>query len=367
MKLWGAILIAAFLSSALIVVGAIRLRAPGGSSVEALAGPRKTLDPLFPAPPFAFTSHRGEQVTSEKLRGQPYVANFIFTSCRTVCPLLTSKLVQAQRALTGVDVRFVSFSVDPTHDTPDALAAYAKQWNPDEARWALLATTPTTLPALAAGFHVTAEKNTAPNALDSVIHSAVFVLVDGEGQVRGVYDSDHREDFEALLRDTRTLTRTRAGEKTLAATGKSGEVLYHELSCVACHERPELAPALRGLLGKTREMEAANLVTIDREYLRESIIAPDLKRVRGYPLKMPSYDGLVADEDLTVLVEWLAVRPLDAAPAVDDATLETDPVCHMQVRTGPTALHVDHAGQPVWFCSELCRDRFMKTPAAFLK
>jgi protein SCO1/2 len=366
-KLWGAILIAAFLSSALIVVGAIRSRAPSASSAEAFTGAPKTLEPLFPAPAFTFPGHRGQPVSDQTLRGAPYVANFIFTTCRTVCPLLTSKMVQAQHALTGANLRFVSFSVDPAHDTPEALAAYAKQWNPDESRWDLLSTGEKTLPVVAAGFHITAQANPAPNATDAIIHSAVFVLVDAQGQVRGIYDSEERANFDALLRDARSLANAPAGARVLAVTGKSGEVLYHELSCVACHERPELAPPLRGLLGKQREMEASNLVTIDRAYLRESIIAPDVKRVRGYPLKMPSYDGLLAEEDLTTLVEWVALRPPDAAPAADDAPVELDPVCHMKVRTGPTALHVDHDGHPYWFCSELCRDRFVKAPASFLK
>jgi protein SCO1 len=366
MKLWGFVLIAAFLASSLIVVGALRMRAPSASSAEAFTEKPHRLEPLWAAPDFSFVDHQGATITPATLARTPYVANFIFTTCKTVCPLLTSKMVQAQRALAGVPVQFLSFSVDPAHDTREALLAYSKQWNATEPRWHLLATQPDTLTRVTAGFHITAEANTMPNALDPIIHSAVFVLVDGAGQVRGIYDSEHREDFDAMLRDTRALANAPPGATVLVPTGKSGEVLYHELSCVACHERPELAPSLRGLLGKARELEAANLVTADRAYLRESIVYPDNKRVRGYPLKMPSYDGLLADADLTTLVEWIATRPADG-PAAPGVTVETDVVCHMKVRAEPTALHLEYDGRTFWFCSELCRDRFVKTPEAFAK
>src|SRR5262245_58590644 len=82
------------------------------------------LKSLFPAPDFAYTDQRGARVTKQALAGRPWVANFVFTTCRTVCPLLTAKMVQLQRKLPGVPVRFVSFSVDPEHDTPQALLEY---------------------------------------------------------------------------------------------------------------------------------------------------------------------------------------------------------------------------------------------------
>src|SRR5581483_6129026 len=107
------------------------------------------LKPLFAAPDFRYTDQRGATVTKQSLSGQPWVANFIFTTCRTVCPLLTAKMVQLQRKLPGVPVRFVSFSVDPEHDTQAALLDYAMRWAPDEPRWSLLQTDAQTLPKLA--------------------------------------------------------------------------------------------------------------------------------------------------------------------------------------------------------------------------
>ncbi|MFT3711153.1 MAG: SCO family protein [Archangium sp.] len=314
------------------------------------------LPPMWPSPDFAFRSQTGETVTKGALLGTPYVANFIFTTCRTVCPLLTAKMVRVQREL-GPDakVRFVSFSVDPGNDTVEKLAEYQKQWNPDEKRWSLLETTQAGLDDVARGFHVTAQRT--DGGLDAVMHSAVFLLVDANGVVRGAYDSEDPEDFKKLLAKTRGLlgTNNAAPEKK----ERSGEVLFHELSCSNCHERPELAPPLGGLIGQRRELETRLLVTADEAYVKESILAPDAKRVAGYPLHMPSYAGHVTNEELNSLYVYVSALPAPAA--APSAEVAVDPVCHMKVRVTPDALKIDDH----YFCSAWCRDRFKENPDAY--
>ena len=316
--------------------------------------------PLFPAPDFTFRDQHGEAVTKASLAGQPYVANFVFTTCRTVCPLLTSKMVRLQRELPGLPVHFVSFSVDPEHDTVEALAAYAQQWNPDEKRWLLVETTTPGLAELARGFHVTAERT--DGGIDAVMHSAVFVLVDGYGVVRGVFNSEESGDFKALLRDLRTLGGGTA--PTPRSRPRTGEVLFHELSCINCHTRPELAPPLGGLLGQRRELETRLLVTADEAYLRESIVAPAAKRVAGYPLMMPSYEGHLTMEELDLLVKYVETLP---PPITNpDVGVAVDPVCHMKVRVTPNAMSVQlDGGAPKYFCSEWCKARFAENPDAY--
>jgi protein SCO1/2 len=316
---------------------------------------------LFPTPDFAFRDQHGQPVTKTSLTGQPYVANFVFTTCRTVCPLLTSKMVRLQRDLLGVGVRFVSFSVDPQHDTVEALAEYAQQWNPDEKRWLLLETTPPGLEAVAQGFHVTAQRTDA--GIDAVMHSAVFVLVDERGVVRGVFNSEDPEDFAALARGVRTLVGTVAPPKPTKA--RTGEVLFHELSCANCHERPELAPPLGDVLGHQRTLETGLLVTADEAYLKESIVAPVAKRVAGYPLMMPTYQGLLSMEELDGLVKYVIALPAPTAPSAD-VEIAIDPVCHMKVRVTPNALTAQlDGGQPMHFCSEWCRARYVENPDAY--
>lgn len=323
--------------------------------------PRSDSPPaLFASPDFSFKAQTGAAVTRASLAGQPYIANFIFTTCRTVCPLLTSKMVRLQRELPGVAIRFVSFSVDPEHDTVAALAAYAQQWNADEKRWLLLETTTPGLAAIASGFHIVADRT--EGGVDAVMHSAVFVLVDQYGVVRGVFNSEESEDFKALLRDVRTLVGSAAPPAPRKA--RSGEVLFHELSCANCHEHPELAPPLGGLPGQRRELETRLLVTADEAYVKESIVAPAAKRVAGYPLMMPSYAGHVTTEELDELVKFIATLPPPATnPGVATAI---DPVCQMKVRMTENALKVQRdAGDPAYFCSEWCKARFIENPDAY--
>lgn len=354
-SLWVAVGVVAFTASAIILGVAARLKPPPASAAESFAEHPHELAPLWAAPPFSFPNQRGVTVSPATLSGQPYVANFIFTTCRTVCPLLTAKMVQVQRQLPDAPLRFVSFSVDPEHDTPAALAAYAQRWNPTEARWELLSTEANTLPALAAGFHVTASKNADSAALDPIMHSSVFVLVDAQGLVRGVYDSEHREDFQALVRDARTLAHDGA---PAPRAERSGDELYHQLSCAGCHENNALAPSLHGLKGRQRELEASNLVVADHAYVVESILAPDSKRVRGFPLRMPTYDGLLTPAELDALADYVLSLPEEGANARADVGTAIDPICGMSVRMTPDALKLEADGGTVYFCSAHCRRVF---------
>ncbi|MCU0702191.1 MAG: SCO family protein [Myxococcaceae bacterium] len=330
---------------------------------EALAHQeKKSLEPLFPAPAFSYRDHRGALVTPQSLAGTPYVANFIFTTCRTICPLITAKMVQLQRALPGVPVRFVSFSVDPEGDTAEALTAYATKWAPDEPRWSLLVTDERTLPVTVAGFHVTAEKAKA-GSLDPIIHSSVFVLVDGAGLVRGVFDSEHSSDLKALTNAVRTLTN--AAPATLEPLPTEGVELYHALSCASCHEAPELAPPVLGRRGARIEFDNGLVTTFDEAYVRESLLAPDARRAKGYPLHMPAYDGIGAAA-LDTLVRYVLEAPATPTAAGGHAEVALDPVCHMQVRVSSDTLASEQGGRRTYFCSKHCLKRFEATPGAFL-
>ncbi len=350
----------------LTIVGLFSLRFvahPANRPAESFAerGPSQKFEALWRVPEFSTVDHHSTPVTPQTLSGQVWVANFVFTQCKTVCPMLTAKMVQLQRRLAGVELTFISFSVDPEHDSPETLSAYAHQWAPHETRWRLLSSTPPMLKAIADGFHITAKQASAKD-LDPILHSSVFVLVDREGLVRGVFDSELRTDFRALEQGARLL----AGNARVVAPSEPDDPdsQYHALGCVNCHERPELAPPLVNLSGARREFDTGLVADVDAAYLRESILAPEAKRVRGYPLKMPSYDGLLDDTQLTKMIAWLQQRRAQA-PAGPEVTLQVDPVCHMQVRATPEALHAETDGGTSYFCSERCRAQFVANPSAF--
>jgi protein SCO1/2 len=348
---WALLAAATFAAICITLALVLSPRRPAAAEAfSSIRHPAGVLPKLWPSPHFSLVDQHGAPVTDGSLRGQPYIADFIFTQCTSACPMMTAKMVQLQRRLRAAEVRFVSFSVDPAHDTPAALATYATRWNPSESRWSLLATTPDSLARVMEGFRVTAEATSDPGS--PILHSTLFFLVDADGNVRSVYDSDDTRALDALVGDAASLAASRT-----ASTG--APALYGSLGCAGCHDNPQIAPPLVNLRG-TRRLEGGGTVTIDDDYLRSSILDPARDRVAGYTVRMPSYRGILTDAQVGALVTELRARTSDAGSEHDDVRVVVDPVCHMKVRTAPGAFHATVDGAEYYFCSATCRDAFLK-------
>ncbi|HTQ03066.1 MAG TPA: SCO family protein [Polyangiaceae bacterium] len=342
---------------------------------------------LWHVPEFKLVDQGGAAVTPSSLAGQPWIADFIFTTCTSVCPMLSAKMRLLERALPAPDLRFVSFSVDPEHDTVDALRAYGERWSPGDRRWLLLRTEADSLATVSKGMRVTV--TATGDAENAIIHTSMFFLVDAAGEVRGVYDSNDAGALARLVDDAHELSPNGAGPSAAQGAGRSGEQLFREIGCGACHDDAEVAPSLRGIWGKAVAFEDGASATVDAAYVRESLTAPALHLVRGYPNLMPSYANALSDSDVDALVEYVhglstqvapalasgmpsaAVMSPHAASAGSAAEAEpgvvVDPVCGMQVRATSDAPHADYAGHTFYFCSASCRDAFAKNPAHYGK
>jgi len=149
---------------------------------------------LGQVPHFSLTDQQGRQVTDADLLGQVWVANFVFTRCPSVCPLLTAKFAALQKQLGSLPVRFISISVDPEYDTPQVLAAYAARFEADANRWQFLTGPLADIErTVVQGFKIHRGDPT-PSANDptlvEIMHGEHFVLVDASGAIRGYYRSD---------------------------------------------------------------------------------------------------------------------------------------------------------------------------------
>jgi protein SCO1 len=161
--------------------------------------------PRFGAlPDFRLTERSGRPLSLADLRGRPWVADFIFTQCGGACPAMTARMARLRRDLSK-DVASVSFTVDPAHDTPEVLARYAAAFRADEG-WHFLTGPQKDLYDLSVGgFKLAAME--VPAAEQGAggdgpfLHSSKFVLVDGEGVIRGYYDSTDEPALRALLAD----------------------------------------------------------------------------------------------------------------------------------------------------------------------
>ena len=177
------------------ILAAFLLRRDQGRGGLAGSGPPEVLPVLFSIPDFALTNQAGRVVTQSELRGRVWLADIIFTQCAGPCPEMTRRMAELQTALpAAMPVRFVTLTTDPVHDTPAVLAAYARRFGAQAGRWEFLTGTKRQIAELAVkGLKLTAldkEPAQRENADDLFIHSTQFVLVDGRGQARAVFESD---------------------------------------------------------------------------------------------------------------------------------------------------------------------------------
>lgn len=153
---------------------------------------RKIADTIFHTiKPFELTDPLGHDFSSSRLKGHIYVCNFFYTSCPDVCKLVHSGMDSLIRIF-GIhpDIKYLSITVDPAHDTPAILKTYAARYKADPRRWYFLTGNRDTINALARkAFLVDSGPAT---------HSQLLTLVDGHGHIRGYFDGTQEKEFKRL-------------------------------------------------------------------------------------------------------------------------------------------------------------------------
>lgn len=162
----------------------------------------KPLPVLGQIPAFQLTAQDNQAFDSRTLAGKVWVADFIFTTCPGPCPMMSSRMRQIQTATAALpDVRLVSFTVDPAHDTPPVLAEYSKHFLAQPGRWYFLTGDQARLNDLGLNaFHL----NPVDGNLD---HSTRFTLIDRRGRIRGYYAFSDDDFPKRLVADVRALDR----------------------------------------------------------------------------------------------------------------------------------------------------------------
>ncbi|EGQ27847.1 SCO family protein [Mammaliicoccus sciuri] len=165
-------------------------------------------DHKYKVEPFEFTNQNHEKVSNEDLKGDVWLAQFIFTVCTSACPPMMNNMVELQENLQaeGVeDYKIVSFSIDPDVDTPEALKEYMQAFGPpDESKWEMLTGYDMkTIEKLAASSFKTAVKD-IPNS-DQVLHGTAFGLVNQKGEVVKLYDGYSDVPYDTIVKDMKEL------------------------------------------------------------------------------------------------------------------------------------------------------------------
>lgn len=182
------------------------------AQVARLAGHTLPKDGIVP--PFQLTDQDGKAFGSQQLLGKIWIADFVYTTCPGPCPMISSRMSETQKPLRDTDVKLVSFSVDPEHDTPAVLREYAARLHAQPGRWEFLTGDKATIFRLSRdGFKLaTAEDATRP------VHSTRIVLVDRSGVIRGYYDATDADAVTRLLADTNHLLREQPAPAGVSGT-----------------------------------------------------------------------------------------------------------------------------------------------------
>jgi protein SCO1 len=155
-------------------------------------------------PPFSFTNHRGEALSTEDIEGKIIVANFFFTTCPTICPKMTSGLVHASQRLSEFpQVVLLSHTVDPETDTVEVLSEYAKKARAGENWHFLTGDRDAIYRQAVTGYLVSAQEDVmAPGGF---LHSDLIVLVDKNGRIRGYYEGTNLKEVNRLIDEVKLL------------------------------------------------------------------------------------------------------------------------------------------------------------------
>ncbi|MBQ4819020.1 SCO family protein [Aquimarina sp. MMG016] len=154
---------------------------------------------------FKLINQNGEEITQENYKDKIYVADFFFTTCQTICPIMTDHMKDIQERLRDDNqVLLLSHSVTPTIDSVARLKKYAIEKGVDDAKWNLVTGDKRQIYDLARKSYLAAKSNGDGGPYD-MVHTENFVLVDKKKRIRGFYDGTNPEDIDKLIEDIEVL------------------------------------------------------------------------------------------------------------------------------------------------------------------
>ena len=155
-------------------------------------------------PHFELTNQEGKIISDKSTEGTIYVANFFFSTCKTVCPKMNEQVHRVQEAFKDIkDIHILTFTVNPDNDTVAALAEYAKKMNADNSKWWFLTGPKDSIYQLAReGFLVPASLGETAN---DFFHSQDLILIDKEKRMRGIYDGTVPAEVDTLIDEIKVL------------------------------------------------------------------------------------------------------------------------------------------------------------------
>ena len=171
-------------------------------------------DTIYPKiPGFEFVNQHGKKVNNKNYKNKMWIAEFFFTSCPTICPIMNNQLKRLHKKLgreINQEIQFLSFSIDPKNDTPAALLSYQKSHRLNYTNWDFLCGNEEETHQLGIQNFLTFAGKDDESA-GGYAHSGSFTLVDKDGYVRGVYSvtnfdlSVNEQEFDRMVKEIKIL------------------------------------------------------------------------------------------------------------------------------------------------------------------
>lgn len=151
---------------------------------------------------FSLVNQLGDTITNSDVSGKVYVADFFFTSCPTICPVMKKEMLRVyEKYQENPNFKILSHSIDVAHDTPEVLKDYAEKLGVESAStWNFLTGDQEKIFELGQTSYLT---TAMADQLEpgGFLHSGAFLLIDQQGRIRGVYDGTKSDQVDRLIND----------------------------------------------------------------------------------------------------------------------------------------------------------------------
>ena len=155
-------------------------------------------------PDFNFVNQYGKQINRKSLDGSIYVADFFFTSCPSICPVMHRNMLKVYEAFkNNGNIKILSHSIDPKHDSVPVLKKYAENLGVSGNNWWFLQGNKEATYKLAQSYMVAAQED--KDAPGGIVHSGFFILVDKQKRIRGTYNGTEPAEVDKLIADIKIL------------------------------------------------------------------------------------------------------------------------------------------------------------------
>ncbi|MDF2431163.1 MAG: hypothetical protein JWP44_794 [Mucilaginibacter sp.] len=184
-------------------------------AVSRVVNGQNVIDTVYQTiPAFKFINQYGDSISDKDLAGKIYVADFFFTSCPSICPVMQRNMLNVYNTYKNTgDVKILSFTIDPKYDSVKVLKKYADKLGINGKSWWLLQGKKDATYTLAEKSYLVAvaRDTTVPGGY---VHQGYFVLIDKQKRIRGSYDGTNPQQVTQLIDDIKTLKAEPASANT---------------------------------------------------------------------------------------------------------------------------------------------------------